>query len=107
LLLFCYEAARYGSGLYRQLIGSGHDCQVVAPSLIPKEVGERIKNDRRDALKLARLLRSGDLTAVWVPDQQQERTARQQLNAFLLCHGQHWPKGRAAGRRRMRTGWPG
>jgi transposase len=83
----------------------------VAPSLIPKKAGERIKNDRRDALKLARLLRSGDLTAVWVPDQEQERmrdlsrarndlkaqerTARQQLNAFLLRHGQHWPKGKS------------
>jgi transposase len=99
LLLFCYEAGPCGYGLYRQLIGSGHDGQVVAPSLIPKKAGERIKNDRRDALKLARLLRSGDLTAVWVPDQEQERmralsrarddlkaqerTARQQLNDRL------------------------
>jgi transposase len=110
VLLFCYEAGPCGYGLYRQLIGSGHDCQVVAPSLIPKKAGERIKNDRRDALKLARLLRSGDLTAVWVPDQEQERmrdlsrarddlkaqerAARQQLNAFLLRHGRHWPKGK-------------
>ena len=73
LLLLCYEAGPCGYGLYRQLIGSGHDCQVVAPSLIPTKAGERIKTDRRDALKLARLLRSGDLTAVWVPDQEQER----------------------------------
>ncbi|WP_242513225.1 IS110 family transposase [Halochromatium salexigens] len=95
LLLFCYEAGPCGYGLYRQLIASGHDCEVVAPSLIPQKAGERIKTDRRDALKLARLLRSGDLTAVWVPDQEQERKARQQLNAFLLRHGQHWPKGKS------------
>ena len=111
LLLFCYEAGPCGYGLYRQLIGSGHDCQVVAPSQIPKKAGDRIKTDRRDALKLARLLRSGDLTAVWVPDREQERMrdlsrarddlkaqerkARQQLNAFLLRHGHHWPKGKS------------
>ena len=111
VLLFCYEAGPCGYGLYRQLIASGHDCEVVAPSKIPKAAGERIKTDRRDALKLARLLRSGDLTAVWVPDQEQERMrdlsrarddlkaqerkARQQLNAFLLRHGYHWPKGKS------------
>jgi transposase len=95
VLLFCYEAGPCGYGLYRQLIASGHDCQVVAPSQIPKKAAERIKTDRRDALKLARLLRSGDLAAVWVPDQEQERKARQQLNAFLLRHGHHWPKGKS------------
>ena len=73
LLLFCYEAGPCGYVLYRQILASGHDCQVVAPSKIPKTPGERIKTDRRDALKLARLLRGGDLTAVWVPDQEQER----------------------------------
>ena len=51
LLLFCYEAGPCGYGLYRQLIGSGHDCQVVAPSLIPKKAGERSKTDRRDATR--------------------------------------------------------
>lgn len=111
LLLFCYEAGPCGYGLYRQLLEAGHDCQVVAPSLIPKKPGERIKTDRRDALKLARLLRAGDLTAVWVPDTEQEamrdltrarddmksqeRKARQQLNAFVLRHGHHWPRGKA------------
>jgi len=111
VLLFCYEAGPCGYGLYRQLIASGHDCEVVAPSKIPKVAGERIKTDRRDALKLARLLRSGDLSAVWVPDREQERMrdlsrarddlkaqerkARQQLNAFLLRHGHHWPKGKS------------
>jgi transposase len=85
LLLFCYEAGPCGYVLYRQILGCGHDCQVVAPSRIPKAPGERIKNDRRDALKLARLLRAGDLTAVWVPDQEQE----------LLRHGYHWPRGKS------------
>ena len=110
LLLFCYEAGPCGYGLYRQIVEAGHDCQVVAPSLIPKKPGERIKTDRRDALKLARLLRAGDLTTVWVPDAEQEamrdltrarddmksqeRKARQQLNAFVLRQGQHWPRGR-------------
>ena len=110
LALFCYEAGPCGYALYRQILACGHDCQVVAPSKIPKAPGERIKTDRRDALKLARLLRSGDLTAVWVPDREQEmmrdlsrarddmkaqeRKARQQLNAFLLRHGHHWPRGK-------------
>jgi transposase len=110
LLLFCYEAGPCGYGLYRQLIEAGHACQVVAPSLIPKMAGERIKTDRRDALKLARLLRAGELTAVWVPDAEQEamrdltrarddmkgqeRKARQQLNAFVLRRGHHWPAGK-------------
>jgi len=107
VLLFCYEAGPCGDGLYRQLLALGHDCQVVAPSLIPKKPGERIKTDRRDACKLAGTLRSADLTAVWVPDEEQEamrdltrarddmkgqeRKARQQLNAYVLRHGHAWP----------------
>lgn len=107
VLLFCYEAGPCGYGLYRQLTAVGHGCLVVAPSLIPKKAGERIKTDRRDALKLARLLRAGELTPVWLPDAEQEamrdltrarddmkgqeRKARQQLNAFVLRHGHHWP----------------
>ena len=110
LLEFCYEAGPCGYGLYRKILAAGQTCHVVAPSQIPKAPGERIKTDRRDALKLARLLRSGDLTPVWVPDQEQERMrdlsrarddmkgqerkARQQLNAFLLRHGHHWPSGK-------------
>lgn len=110
VLLFCYEAGPCGYDLYRQIIGLGHDCQVVAPSLIPKKPGERIKTDRRDAHKLARSLRSGDLTVVWVPDREQEsmrdltrargdfkileRKTRQQLNAFVLRHGFNWPSNR-------------
>ena len=102
VLLFCYEAGPCGYGLYRQLLALGHDCQVVAPSLIPSKPGERIKTDRRDACKLGGSLRNGDLTAVWLPDEEQEalrdltraradlkaqeRKARQQVNAYVLHH---------------------
>jgi len=111
VLLFCYEAGPCGYRLYRQLVDAGHDCEVVAPSMIPKKAGERIKTDRRDAIKLATFLRSGELTPVWVPDAEQEamrdltrarddmksqeRKARQQLNAFVLRHGRHWPRGKS------------
>lgn len=111
LLLLCYEAGPCGYGLYRQIIAAGHDCQVVAPSLIPQKPGERVKTDNRDALKLSHYLRSGSLTAVWVPDQEQEamrdltrarddmkgqeRKARQQLNGFVLRHGHAWPSNRS------------
>jgi transposase len=110
VMLFCYEAGPCGYGLHRQILGAGHDCDVVAPSLIPKKAGERIKTDRRDALKLARLLRAGELCGIWVPDEEQEamrdlcrarddmksqeRKACQQLNAFVLRHGHHWPSGK-------------
>lgn len=103
VLHFCYEAGPCGYGLYRQLTELGQACEVVAPSLIPRKAGERMKTDRRDALSLARLHRSGDLTAVWVPDGEQEALrdltraredmkamelqARQRLGAFLLRHG--------------------
>src|SRR6516165_296420 len=113
-LYFCYEAGPTGYGLYRQVRALGHDCIVVAPSLVPKRPGERVKTNRRDAVTLARLLRAGDLTPVWVPDAVHEavrdlvraRTAasedlrrkRQQLLSFLLRHGRiysgrkHWTK---------------
>lgn len=71
-LHFCYEAGPTGYGLYRQLIELGHDCVVVAPSLIPKRAGDRVKTNRRDAISLARLHRAGELTAVWVPDEGHE-----------------------------------
>jgi transposase len=61
-----------GYGLYRQVIGLGHECTVVAPSLIPRKAGDRVKTNRRDAVQLARLLRAGELTAVWVPDEGHE-----------------------------------
>jgi transposase len=102
-LRFCYEAGPCGYGIQRQLSEMGHQCDVVAPSLIPRKPGERIKTDRRDAVKLARLHRAGELTPVWVPDQAHEairdlvrarlaaarelRRARQQLSSFLLRNG--------------------
>ena len=67
-----YEAGPTGYALRRQLTGMGIDCMVIAPSLIPKSAGDKVKTDRRDALQLARLLRSGDLTPVWVPDEAHE-----------------------------------
>jgi len=110
-LLFVYEAGPCGYGLYRQLVASGHACEVVAPSLIPRKAGDRVKTDRRDALGLARLSRSGELTAVWVPEPEQEAIrdltraredmkaietkARQRLGAFLLRHGQRYDQGKS------------
>ncbi len=107
VMTFCYEAGPCGYGIYRQIVASGHGCEVVAPSLIPKKAGDRIKTDRRDARKLARLHRSGDLTAVWVPQEEQEAMrdltraredmkglelkARQKLGAFVLRHGHSYP----------------
>jgi transposase len=105
-LSFCYEAGPCGYALYRQLTDLGWDCAVVAPSLIPKKAGDRVKTDRRDSLSLARLLRAGELTAVCVPDGTQEalrdltraredfkhvqRQAKQRLLAFLLRHGKRY-----------------
>ena len=71
-LVAAYEAGPTGYALHRQLSALGVECMVVAPSLIPSRPGDRVKTDSRDALKLARLLRSGDLTAVWVPDEAHE-----------------------------------
>ncbi len=71
-LRFAYEAGPCGYGVYRQLRDRGHDCVVVAPSLIPRKPGERIKTDRRDATALARLHRAGELTPVWVPEPEHE-----------------------------------
>jgi hypothetical protein len=68
----CYEAGPTGFLLYWQLSQLGVECAVVAPSQVPKKPGDRVKTDRRDALKLARSHRSGDLTAVWVPDEDSE-----------------------------------
>jgi transposase len=61
---FCYEAGPCGYGIHRRLTARGHECVVVAPSLIPKRAGDRVKTDRRDAASLARLHRAGELTAV-------------------------------------------
>ena len=81
-LHICYEAGPTGYGLYRQILALGHDCTVVAPSLIPCRPGERVKTYRRDALSLARLLRAGELTAVRVPDETHEAIR----DLVLLCH---------------------
>jgi transposase len=67
-LHFCYEAGPTGYVLYWQLTALGAQCEVVAPTLVPVRVGDRVKTDRRDALKLARSYRAGELTAVGVPD---------------------------------------
>ena len=99
----CYEAGPTGFVLYWQLAQLGVECTVVAPSLVPKKPGDRVKTDRRDALKLARSHRSGDLTAVWVPDEdsealrdlvrqreaakQDQLRARHRLTKFLLRYG--------------------
>jgi len=103
---FCYEAGPCGYGVYRQLKGMGYRCDVVAPSLIPKKAGDRVKTDRRDAVMLTRLYRAGELTAVWVPELEQEairdltraredikgmeRHARQRLSGFLLRHNKKY-----------------
>src|ERR671920_2258641 len=105
---FCYEAGPTGYGLHRLITGLGHDCTVVAPSLIPKKPGDRVKTNRRDAVALARLLRAGELTPVWVPDEGHEairdlvraraaavetlRVHRQQVSAFMLKHGRVYPR---------------
>ena len=68
VLEFCYEAGPCGYGLHRQMTEAGHHCIVVAPSLVPRKPGDRIKTDRRDAINLAKLHRAGELTAVWIPD---------------------------------------
>lgn len=64
----CYETGPTGYPLYWQLTALGVHCDVIAPSLIPTKAGDRVKTDRKDAAKLARCYRAGDLTAVWVPD---------------------------------------
>jgi transposase len=108
-LQVAYEAGPTGYALHRQLTKLGITCMVVAPSLIPVRPGDKVKTDRRDALKLARLLRSGDLTAIWVPDREHEalrnlvRTradakvdelrAKHRLSKFLLRLGVHPPVG--------------
>ncbi|SFV10143.1 IS110 family transposase, partial [Alicyclobacillus macrosporangiidus] len=71
-LEFCYEAGPTGYGLYRLLRAMDLSCFVVAPSLIPVRQGDRVKTDRRDALRLAQLLRAGELTPVWVPAEADE-----------------------------------
>lgn len=115
---FCYEAGPTGYGLYRLISELGHRCTVVAPSLIPRKPGDRVKTNRRDATGLARLLRAGELTPVWVPDAGHEamrdlvrargaavevlRRHRQQVGAFMLKHGRHYPGKSTWGARYLR-----
>jgi transposase len=110
-LSFCYEAGPCGYGLHRLLTGCGHDCVVVAPSLIPVKAGDRVKTDRRDAVMLAKLHRAGELTPIWIPDAAHEAMrdlvraratagrvlskARQHLQSFLLRHDQIYRGARA------------
>src|SRR6267378_383282 len=105
----CYEAGPTGYVLYWQLTQMGVACEVIAPSLIPTKAGDRVKTDRRDAEKLARCYRAGELTAVWVPDAAHEALrdlvrareaakkdqlkARHRLGKFLLRHGRRAPTG--------------
>lgn len=108
-LKVCYEAGPTGYALYWELTRMGIHCEVIAPSLVPTKAGERIKTDRRDAEKLARSYRSGDLTAVWVPDARHEALrdlvrareaakedqlrAKHRLGKYLLRNGQRPAEG--------------
>jgi transposase len=105
-LHFAYEAGPSGYGLYRYLTTKGLACDVVAPSLIPRRPGDKVKTDRRNAVELARLLRPGDLTAVYVPTVDDEairdlcrardaarvtlKDAKLRLKALLLRLGLHY-----------------
>lgn len=112
-LRFCYEAGPTGYGLKRLIEELGHECAVIAPSLIPRRPGERVKTNRRDAVKLARLFRAGELTEIWTPDETHEamrdlvrareaavkdRTRkRQEIRSFLLRLGRIYPGKKAWG----------
>lgn len=104
----CYEAGPTGYVLYWQLTALGVACEVIAPTLVPVKAGDRVKTDRRDAERLARSYRAGDLTPVWVPDaahealrdlvraredaKQDQLRARHRLSKFLLRHGRRPPE---------------
>lgn len=116
-LKVCYEAGPTGYGIHRLLSEAGIDCAVVAPSLIPKQAGNRVKTDRRDAQKLAQFHRAGELTPVYVPDEEvealrdlerareaakrAETAARHQLSKFLLRHSRRFGGGGAWTRRHL------
>ena len=125
-LRLCYEAGPTGYGLQRLIEGLGHECAVIAPSLIPRRAGERVKTNRRDAAKLARQYRAGELTEIWTPDEAHEamrdlvraRKAavkdrkRQEIRSFLLRHGKIYPGKKAWGTKyfkwlhELSFGWP-
>lgn len=118
-LRVCYEAGPTGYDLYWQCVKLGVRCDVVAPTLIPTRPGDRVKTNRRDAVKLARCHRAGDLTAVWVPDEAHEALrdlirareaarrdhvrARNRLQKFLLRHGHRAPAGTNSGTQKHLT----
>jgi transposase len=128
-LYFVYEAGPCGYGIYRHLTKAGYHCAVVAPSRIPRRSGDRVKNDRRDSESLARLHRSGELTAIYVPAEEDEamrdltrgredavkaqRVVRQELGAFLLRHGfrysgkTHWSAAHRRWFSDLKLGHPG
>lgn len=115
----CYEAGPLGWGVQRMLRAAGIDCIVIAPSLIPRRPGDRIKTDRRDALKLAKHLRSGELTEVFPPTPEEEglkdlcrgrddargalTTARNQLSSLLLRYGIRYDEGKTNWTQRHRS----
>lgn len=106
-----YEAGPCGYELHRRLSKAGLECHVAAPSLTPRKPGERVKTNRRDAAKLARYLRSNDLTLITVPDQARESlrdlirargavqkdlvSIRNQITKLLLRYGQRFRDGQA------------
>jgi transposase len=105
-LHFAYEAGPGGYGIYRELLALGANCIVAAPTKTPRRTGDQVKNDRRDAVTLARLHRAGELVPVWVPDGESEAMrdltrsredakyaqtkARQRVQSFLLRHGRRY-----------------
>jgi transposase len=105
--IFATRLDRRGNGLHRQLTDLGHVCDVVAPTMIPKRSGDRVKTNRRDSVTLVKLLRAGELRAIWVPDSVHEavrdltrarevamidlKKKRQQLLSFLLRYGRIFP----------------
>ena len=120
-LHFCYEAGPTGYGLHRCLKNLGQDCIVIAPTSMPRRPGDRVKTNRRDAMDLARLLRAGELTPIWVPDAPHEamrdlvrareaavrdsRMKRQQVSAMMLRHGRIYP-GKKTGAQNIAAGSP-
>jgi transposase len=112
LLKICYEAGPTGYDTHRLLVALGVNCEVIAPALVPRRAGVRVKTDRSDARTLARLHRAGELTAIRVPTAAEEalrelirtredlkadrRIARQRIKSFLLRQGRHYPGARAS-----------
>jgi len=109
MLRVCYEAGPTGYGLYRLFLSLGIECDVIAPSLIPKKPGERIKTDRRDSIRLSQLYRAGELTSIYVPTEddealrdlvraredakEDELRAKHRLTKFLLRNNIRAPQG--------------